>query len=176
MPFWAAWGRIHLGWALSMQGESRLDLIEAGLHETRQIGVGRFEPLHLAIAAEACSLAGRHVEAVGRIAQAFISLEAGGDLAAAADLHRTRAAVLLRADPHDIATAENDLRRAFEIATEQDSPSLRLRVARDLSALWAERGDRQQAADLLAPIYAWFTEGFDTPDLVEAKALLEQLG
>lgn len=158
-----------------MQGESRLDLIEAGLHESRQIGVGRFEPLHLEMAAEAYSLAGRHVDAVGRIAQAFVSLEAGGDLAAAADLHRTRAAVLLRADPRDVATAEKDLQRGFEIATEQGSPSLRLRVARDLAALWARRGDRQQAADLLAPIYDWFTKGFDTPDLVEAKALLDTL-
>ncbi len=66
-------------------------------------------------------------------------------------------------------------RRALEIATQQQSPSLQLRAARDLARLLAECGERQQAADLLAAIYAWFTEGFDTPDLQEARALLDAL-
>jgi predicted ATPase len=96
-------------------------------------------------------------------------------MAYAAELHRTRAAVLLRADASQGAAAEADLRRALEIATQQESPSLQLRAARDLAMLLAERGERQQAADLLAPIHAWFTEGFDTPDLQETRALLEQL-
>ena len=58
---------------------------------------------------------------------------------------------------------------------QQESPALQLRAARDLARLLAEQGERRQAYDLLAPIYGWFTEGFDTPDLIEAKALLEEL-
>ena len=69
----------------------------------------------------------------------------------------------------------NGLKRALEIARQQQAPSLQLRAARDLARLWAERGERQQAADLLAPIYGAFTEGFDTLDLQESKALLEAL-
>jgi len=64
---------------------------------------------------------------------------------------------------------------ALQIAGQQESPSLKLRAARDLARLSAERGERQQAADLLAPIYAGFTEGFDTLDLKEARALLDEL-
>jgi predicted ATPase len=68
-----------------------------------------------------------------------------------------------------------DLRRALQIARQQEAPSLPLRAARDLIRVLAERGERSQAADLLAPIYASFPEGFDKPDLKEAKALLDEL-
>jgi predicted ATPase len=65
--------------------------------------------------------------------------------------------------------------KALEVARAQQAHSLELRAACDLARLWAEHGDRQRAADLLGPIYGWFTEGFDTPDLKEAKTLLEAL-
>ena len=91
------------------------------------------------------------------------------------DLHRRRAAIALRAKATATADAITDLERALDIARQQQAPSLELRAARDLARLWAERGDRQQALDLLAPVYDRFTEGFDTPDLVEAKALLDEL-
>jgi predicted ATPase len=93
----------------------------------------------------------------------------------AADLHRLRAQAALRASAEAIRYASADLHRALEIAGEQGARSLELRAARDLARLWAEQGERQQALDLLAPTYAWFTEGFDTVDLIEAKALLEAL-
>ncbi len=172
MALWHAWAQIHLGWALSQLGKaSGLDEIEAGLHEAREIGAGRFEPLHLGIAADAYSRAGRHDEAKASIAQAFAALEHGRDVALAAELYRSRAAVLSRADARERDAVEADLRRALEIARQQEALSLQLRAARDLAA----RGERHQAADLLAPIYGAFTEGFDTPDLVESKALLDEL-
>ena len=176
LALWHAWGQLHLGFALSQQDKaSGLDEIEAGLGEARQIGVGRFEPLHLGLAAEAYARVGRHEEAQAKMAAAFAALAHGGHVALAAELHRTRAILLLSAGLGERAAAETDLRRALEIARQQEAPSLELRAARDLARLLAERGERQQALDLLAPIYGWFTEGFDTLDLMEAKALFEAL-
>jgi predicted ATPase len=86
---------------------------------------------------------------------------------------RTRRRVSEAVDVLD--TLFHNLRRALQIAEQQEAPSLQLRAARDLARVHAERGERSQAADLLAPIYAWFTEGFDTPDLKEVKALLDEL-
>ena len=109
------------------------------------------------------------------MAEAFAALALGRDLAYAAELHRLRAALSLRDEAGVRDAAEADLRRALEIAHEQEAPSLQLRVARDLARLLAERGERRRAADLLAPIYDGFTEGFGTLDLIESKALLDEL-
>ena len=177
LALWHAWGRIHLGWALSQADAPRgLDDIEAGLREARQIGAGRYEPFHLGMAADAYARAGRHDEARSSIAKAFEALELGHHRAFAADLYRTRAVLSLQIDPGRPARAEADLRRALEIARQQEAPSLQLRAARDLARLLTDQGERQQAADLLAPVYCGFAEGFDTPDLKEAKALLDELG
>jgi predicted ATPase len=145
------------------------------LREARQIGAGRFEPFHLGIAADAYSLAGHHPEARASIAKAFAALALGHHRAFAAELYRTRAMLQLRGDAGERAAAEADLRRALQIAREQEAPSLELRAARDLARLLAEGGERRQARDLLAPIHGWFTEGFGTPDLIETKALLDGL-
>jgi len=176
LPIWHAWGRIQLGWALSQKEATRgLEEIEAGLSEARQLGFGRNAPLNLSFAAEAYSRVGRTDEARESITQAFIALENGQDQALAAELHRVRAMLTLHADASDSAAAEADLRCALEIARSQESLSLQLRAARDLTRLLAGRGERRQAADLLAPIYGGFTEGFSMTDLKEAKALLDEL-
>ena len=93
----------------------------------------------------------------------------------AADLHRTRAMVLLHLDRSERDAAAADLDRALEIARQQEAPSLQLRAGRDLARLLAERGETRQAVDLLAPVFDGFCEGFDTPDLAEAKDLLNDL-
>jgi class 3 adenylate cyclase/predicted ATPase len=176
LALWHAWGRVHLGWALSQRDTAiGLDEIEAGLREARQIGAGRFEPFHLAIAADAYARAGRLDKARARIDEAFRSLAQGGDLAFAAELHRTRERVWLLADPDDVDAAEGDLYGALTIAREQEALSLELRAARDLARLWSKQGKRAEAHHLLAPVYARFTEGLDTLDLSEAKALLDDL-
>jgi predicted ATPase len=166
---------IHLGWALS-QGDAAhgLEEIEAGLGEAHQIGAGRYEPFHLGIAADAYARAGRQDEARSSITKAFAGLALGNHAAFAADLYRTRATLLLRIGRDECAAAA-DLRYALEVARQQQSPSLQLRAARDLARLLADQGERHQAADLLASVYGVFTEGFETPDLKEAKALLDEL-
>ena len=176
LALWHAWAQIHLGWALSQLGTAPgLNEIEAGLREVHQMGAGRFEPLHLNLAADAYARAGRHDEARASIGKAFTALAHGRDLALAAELHRTRAVLLLCADAGERSAAEADMRSALEIGQQQEALSLQLRAARDLARLLAERGERQQAADLLASVYREFNEGFDTPDLTEAKALLDEL-
>src|SRR5262249_34507605 len=168
LALWHAWSRVHLGWALAQEDVARgLEEIEAGLHEAHQIGAGRYEPFHLGIAADAYARAGRHDEARSRIVKAFAGLALGHHAAFAAELYRTRAMLLLRIDREEHGAAATDLRRALGIARQQEAPSLQLRAARDLARLLAEQGERLQAADLLAPVFGRFTEGFDTPDLIE---------
>ena len=176
MALWHAFALIHLGWALSQQGTAPgLDEIEAGLREVYPLAALRLEPWHLGLAADAYARAGRHDEARASIGKAFESLAHGRDLAFAAELHRMRAVLSLGRGAGERDAAEADLRCALNIARQQEAPSLELRAARDLASMLAERGERQQALDLLAPVYGGFTEGFATADLKEAKALLDEL-
>jgi hypothetical protein len=174
---WHAWSRIHLGWALC-QSDAALGLaeIEAGLSEAFQIGAGRYESFHLGIAAEAYARAGRTDEARKRMADAFAAQSRGHHEAFAAELYRTRAAVSMRLDGGEPGSAMADLRSALELARQQKALSLELRAARDLARLLAERGEKQQAVDTLAPTFGRFTEGFETPDLAETATLLRELG
>ena len=176
LALWGAWASSHRAWALSERGDpAALAEFAAGLAAARAIGANRFEVLHLGLYAEAQSRAGKHADAKATIAEAFSSFESRPDTPFLCDLHRRRAAIALRAKATATSDAATDLERALDIARQQQARSLELRAARDLARLWAERGERQQALDLLAPVYDWFTEGFDTPDLIEAKALLESL-
>ena len=90
------------------------------------------------------------------------------------ELYRTKGEVVLRSG--DIAAAEADFERALAVARAQQAKSWELRAAMSMARLWRDRGKRVEARDLLAPVYGWFTEGFDTHDLKDAKALLDQLG
>ena len=92
-----------------------------------------------------------------------------------AELYRLRGALLLRHSKTPHAEAEASLRRALDVALSQQAKSLELCAATSLARLWRDQGKYAEARDLLAPVYGWFTEGFDTVDLKEAKALLAQL-
>jgi class 3 adenylate cyclase/predicted ATPase len=176
LALWQAWGRVHLGWALVQRGgPEALAEMELGLEEASRIGARRFEAFHLGLAGDVRSRAGHHDAAEATFAEAFTALASSADMALAADLHRLRALAALRASAEATKEATADLDRALEIARQQEARSLELRAARDLARLWAEQGERQKAHDLLAPVYDWFTEGFDTADLKEAKALLDEL-
>ena len=91
------------------------------------------------------------------------------------EIQRLKGELLLRSSPSDTEGAEVFLRQALKTARGQETKSLELRCAASLARLLAERGKRQEAFDLLNPVYVWFTEGFDTPDLTDARALLGQL-
>ena len=92
------------------------------------------------------------------------------------EVHRLRGVLLLQQPGTPQAEAETWLQRALDVARRQEAKSLELRAAMSLSRLWQSQGKRAEARDLLTPIYGWFTEGFDTADLQEARVLLEQLG
>lgn len=176
LSLWYAWGNIYLGWALSKLGKARgIEEIEAGLRGAAEVGAGRLAPLHLSMAAEAYANAGLHDKAIEASENAIAALASGGDVALAVDAHRTRALIKLTKDSHNLHQVEHDLRAALEIARSQQSPMLQLRAARDLAQLWADVGERQKAADLLAPVFASFSEGHEMVDLTEAKSLLNRL-
>ena len=94
----------------------------------------------------------------------------------APELHRLKGVLLLQQHADHQAEAEACFYHALELARNQQAKSFELRTATSLARLWQQQGKRQEAHDLLAPVYGWFTEGFDTADLQEAKALLEELG
>ena len=92
-----------------------------------------------------------------------------------AEVHRRAGEIALMSPERDAAKAQRYFERAIEVSRQQQAKSWELRAAMSLASLWRDQGKRQEAHDLLAPVYHWFTEGFDTRDLKEAKALLEQL-
>ena len=91
-------------------------------------------------------------------------------------MHRQKGLLLLAGSKNDPAVAEASLSKSIDVSRRQQAKSLELRAATSLSRLWLRQGKRSEALNLLAPIYDWFTEGFDTADLKEAKVLLEELG
>jgi predicted ATPase len=178
LPLWGAYARVYLGWARVEQNDLKGGLAEmaAGLTDLRGTGSRRFLPLMLAWTAEAEAKAGLLKKAVRTIAEAFAALDATGDIVWMAELRRMRADLLSRGDRNDQMESENDLRQAIDVARVQQARSLELRASTSLARLWRDQGKTAEAQALLAPVYNWFTEGFDAPDLIEAKALLNELG
>ena len=101
--------------------------------------------------------------------------ETSGETWCDAEVHRIAGEIELRSPGRDTAKAQAYFERALEIARAQQARSWELRAAMSMARLWRDQGKRTQAHDLLAPVYGWFTEGFDTLDLKEAKALLDEL-
>ena len=109
------------------------------------------------------------------LAEALAHVDTTGERFYAAEVYRLKGELLLRQATPDEAQAETCWHQALDIARHQQAKSWELRAALSRSRLWQQQGKRDEARDLLAPIYGWFTEGFDTADLQEAKALLEAL-
>jgi predicted ATPase len=148
--------------------------IEDGLDAYRATGAALFVPYFLALLGTTHGTAGRAVEGQRLLAEARAAANASGERWFEAELHRLQGE-LLRLAGGDRATAEACFLRALAVAREQSAKLWELRAAASLARLLAERGKRSGAHDLLAPINHWFSEGFDTADLQEAKALLEEL-
>ena len=134
-----------------------------------------FEPWQLGLLAEALAIAGKIDEGIAAIDEALAKSAASGQKGNDAELHRLRGELVRQLPGPDPAQAEFSFRAALTIAQEQGTRGYELRAAVSLSRLLADQGRRDEARDLLTPIYAWFSEGFDTPDLLDAKALLAEL-
>jgi predicted ATPase len=132
-------------------------------------------PFYLTLLAEALALAGNIEEGLATLDDALAKAAVSGVRGWDAEIHRLRGELTSRLRYPDPAKAEDSFRTALAIAREQGTRGYELRAATSLARLWAEQGRRAEARDLLAPLYGWFTEGFDTPDLKEAKVLLAGL-
>jgi predicted ATPase len=131
------------------------------------------DALYIALLAGACEIAGQIEESAARLDQALQVVERTGERWFGAELDRQRGRLLLR-QGHPEA-AEELYRKALGIAREQEAKLWELRAAASLARLWRDQGRRRAARDLLAPVYDWFTEGFATPDLKAAKAVIDEL-
>jgi predicted ATPase len=107
--------------------------------------------------------------------EAMTAVETTGEKLWEAEVYRTAGDIALLSPEPDAAKAEGYFERALSIARQQQAKSWELRAAMSTARLWRDQGKRDEARDLLAPVYGWFTEGFDTLDLKEAKALLDEL-
>jgi predicted ATPase len=149
--------------------------IRDGMAAAEAIGTRQNTPLHFALLAEALALAGKIQEGLAALDDALAQAVAFGVKGYNAEIHRLRGELTGRLPYPDPAKAEDSFRTALAIAREQGTRGYELRAATSLARLWGEQGRRGEARDLLAPLYGWFTEGFDTADLKDAKALLDEL-
>jgi TOMM system kinase/cyclase fusion protein len=183
-PFFLAMGTILRGWALTVQGQGEEGIahMREGLAAWQATGAEIVRTLYLALLAEAHGSMGQTAEGLAALAEALALVEKREECFYAAELHRLKGELLLQSGvnqagvvtPH-CAEVETCFQQALAIARRQQAKSLELRAAMSLSRLWRQQGRRDEAREILAPVYHWFTEGFDTADLQEAKTLLEAL-
>jgi predicted ATPase len=176
-PLHAAVGMIVQGWARVMQGQG-----EAGVAQVRQ-GIAAYRatgavvtlPVFYTMLADAAAHVGHIDEGHQALTEAHRLAEQQEERGWEAEIYRLRGVLLWRQTDIPQAEVETWLQRALDVARRQEAKTLELRAAMSLSRLWQQQGKRTAAHDLLAPVYHWFTEGFDTADLQEARTLLEAL-
>jgi class 3 adenylate cyclase/predicted ATPase len=168
---------INDGYVLVMQGATAagIDRLLQGLTAHQATGAALYMSAQLGGLAEAHGLSGQPEEGLRVMREALAFVDRTGEAYFAAELHRLRGELLFRRGDSSARAAEHEYRTGIEISRAQEARSWELRAATSLARLWRDQGKREEAQALLAPIYGWFTEGFETPDLKEAKALLEDL-
>jgi predicted ATPase len=176
-PSWMAFGSILRGWTLvhQRQAQEGIEQINQGLMDYRATGAEALRPYFLALLAEAYGTLGEPEAGLAVLAEALTHVDTTGERWYEPELYRLKGALLLQRSLDNQAEAEACFQQAISIAQSQQAKSWELRAATSLARLWQQQGKRQEAHDLLAPVYNWFTEGFDTLDLQDAKALLEEL-
>jgi len=195
-PLWLAQGTVLRGSALVARGlgAEGMEIIQQGMAAWDATGAGVAHPYHLALLAEAYGQAGQAEEGLALLTRALATVHKTGERWWEAELYRLEGELLLRMSAREqegkragetIAPAldrslppsatEDCFHQALDVARRQQAKSLELRAAMSLALLWQHQGKRAEAYELLVPIYGWFTEGFDTVDLQEAKALLDAL-
>jgi predicted ATPase len=172
---WSPVGNIMRGWSLGLVGQAAegLPLMLKGIDDVSATGCNILIPLFLMVLAQVYGTAGQPQEGLKQLVKAAKLVETTREGWAEAEMHRIRGTLLLSI--HDQAAAEDSFHKALAVAQRQNAKFWELRAAMSMARLWRDHGKRDEARDLLAPVYGWFTEGFDTLDLKEAKALLEEL-
>jgi predicted ATPase len=169
---WQAWGLCERGWALAVSGDSEKGLAQIGQGLDGYLGVNRHALLALQTDAQLAS--GRPEAALASVAGGLKAVEKACGAPLEAELHRLRGEALL-AGAGTVSEAEAAIEKAIDVARRQNAKSWELRAATSLARLRRQQGRPQEAVALLAPILGWFTEGLDTADLKDAKALLDKL-
>jgi predicted ATPase len=177
--FWRAAGLIMHGWALAKQGAgtSGIAQLRQGLDAYQATGGGIYRTYFLALLAQALGWEGQFEEGLGVLSEALALTHGTGEAFHGAELHRLQGEFLLRQEGVEGAyrEAEACFQQALTVARQQQARSLELRAAMSLTRLYQKQNRQTEIRPMLAECYDWFTEGFDTPDLQEAKALLEQV-
>jgi predicted ATPase len=195
---WLGPGTILQGWALAEQGQSEegISQIRQGLATHLAVGAGIFHSFFLALLAEAYGKAGQAEDGLAALAEALEAVDRTGERFYEAEVYRIKGELTLQEAsqkskgkaqkakvlnpksqiPEPKSEAEACFLKAIAIAQKQQAKSLELRAVMSLARLWQSQGKTDEARQRLAEIYNWFTEGFDTKDLQEAKALIEELG
>ncbi len=176
-PRHAALGSVLKGWAMAMQGqgEEGIAQIRQGMVAYRELGMAMEDAYFLTLLAEAHASVGRIEEERATLTKALVALPSGRDFFYKAELYRLQGELLWQQSVSDEGQVEACFQQALAVARRQQAKSLELRAAVSLSRLWQRQRKPDEARQLLAEIYGWFTEGFDTRDLQAAKRLLEDL-
>jgi class 3 adenylate cyclase/predicted ATPase len=174
---WKAWGVMNQGCVLAATGKAAdaVQTIAAGITAWRSTGATYCMPSYLAYFARAHAEIGQFDDAWRCIGEATRAVETTKETMFEAEVYRIAGEIALKSPQPDVAKAEAHFMRALAVSRQQQAKSWELRAAMSLARLWRDQGKVQQARELLAPVYGWFSEGFDTRDLREAKALLEEL-
>jgi predicted ATPase len=177
-PIWKALGIMHQGWILFLKGKASeaIPTITSGLSGFRSTGATQFAPLYLSYLAKAHAELGQFDDAWRCVDDATNQVKSTKETWHDAEVHRVAGEIALKSPQHGAAKAEAYFERALAVARQQSAKSWELRAAMSMARLWRDQGKRLEARELLAPVYGWFTEGFDTRDLKEAKALIDELG
>jgi predicted ATPase len=168
-------GGLLQGWTLAMRGDAGAGVVQMrqGLALSQGEGLTLFRPYFLALLAEAYGLGGQPETGLQVLAEALTEVATTEERWWEAELFRLQGALWLQLPSPNVPQAEACFQQALQVARRQQAKALELRVALSLSRLWQQQGKSTEAYALLAPIYGWFTEGFDTADLQEAKAFLD---
>jgi predicted ATPase len=170
-------GTTMLGWWRVVQAHDRAGItqLRQGVRASQGAGIGVYQPYWLALLAEADAQVGQPEDGLTALEESFAVMHATEEYLHHAELHRIKGTLLLACSEDRHAEAEACYHQALDVARRQQAKSWELRAATSLARLWKSKNKRQEAYHLLVPVYNWFTEGFDTADLQEAKALLQEL-
>jgi predicted ATPase len=174
---WKAVGTMNQGCVLALIGKSSeaIQMISSGSTIRRSTETALWLPLRLTYLARVHTELGQFDDAWRYIGEAMTAAEATKEKWCEAEIHRTAGEMALISPEPDAAKAEAYFERALAISREQKAKSWELRASMSMARLWRDQGKPQQARNLLAPVYSWVTEGFDTLDFKEAEALLDEL-